>query len=143
MDIEERIVIEPETPQVRIDVLDDYLKYCESEKIEVPAEHVIESLRIGDSNLCKLESTTENMERIKRVIDSLSSAVANNASTGYGDAFDKFCVSRGRQRPTNKQIKWLNLDPHVGVKDIRLDSENPLLYRAYVTFLSRGGHRNV
>jgi len=61
----------------------------------------------------------------------------------YGDRFERWCKGKGRQLPSTKMVELLNSDPQMGLRAVRQDSDNPLVYRSIVTFMTMGMYQNV
>lgn len=123
-------------------LLDAYDDYCSINRISSPSKKMRAKFK-QMRHLRFAEVTDENLAEMHRIRQSIVKLTGTEEPTGYGDRFDAFCVRHGRERPTTEQIERLNEDPYIGAQEIRMDPTRPMLYRALVTFTSRGGMRNV
>lgn len=119
-----------------MDVVDAYVTYCSNHSIPVPVAKMESILR---EKLGHLELNARNVLRVHRLRMGLVKLYKGNTPKGAGDKFDEFCRKRGRVRPTQEQIDAMNEDPFEGSQSIRLDPDNPRLYKALVTFRAQGG----
>jgi len=114
------------------------LKKAGKKQINFGVQQAIDRSRviIGD-----YKGTEEQDKAIKVFVRTLE--VGGKEVPGEGDRFLAWCKRKGRELPSNKIVKLLNVDPSEGRMAIKYDSDHPMVFRSLSTYLSMGTRRYV
>ena len=115
------------------------LKAKEKEQISFAMQQAIDKSKIFSGDY---KGTAEQDKAIARFVDGVARKWGKNPP-GHGDKFREWCEKHGRQLPSKKIVEMMNIDPFGARKAIRNDSENPMIYRSLMTYMSMGGLRNA
>jgi len=114
------------------------LKRANKKQINFDVQQAIDRSKviIGD-----YKGTKEQDEAIEVFIKTLM--VGGKVVPGEGDRFLAWCKKKGRELPSSKVVKLLNVDPAEGRMVVKYDSDHPKVFRSLSTYLSMGTRRYV
>ncbi len=101
-------------------------------------------LKINEAKLFDgdFKETLEQIDIIEKFVEGVEEIAGENPP-GIGDKFKEFCIKRGRELPSNEMIDLLNSDPFEGRKAVKLNRNNPMVWRTLSTFIASGGLSSV